>query len=85
MARLISAAMTVSVLYLASIANAAVDIAQDPTDSHVATTVISTIGARELKASGERLRQELNMVYKELYSHSQEIPNYPDSRDISEL
>jgi hypothetical protein len=83
MARLISAAMTASVLSLASIANSAGDIVQDPTGSHVATAVISTIDARALKASGEQLRKELKTVYKELYSHSQEIPNHPDSRDIS--
>src|ERR1700674_4722278 len=84
MARLISAAMTASVLSFASIANSADDLVQDPTGSHVATAVISMIDARALKASGEQLRKELNMVYKELYSHSREIPNRPDSRDISE-
>jgi hypothetical protein len=56
---------------------------QDPTSPHFATAVISTIDARALKASGEQLRKELNSVYKELYSHSQEVPNPPDSRDTS--
>jgi hypothetical protein len=84
MAGLFSAAMAVSVLSLASTAASVGDAAQEPTGSHIATTVTSTIDAGALKTRGERLRRELNIVYKELHSHSREIPNDPNSRDITE-
>jgi len=83
MARINSAAMTVSLLSLASIANSAGDVVRDPTGSPVVTAVSSNTGAHALKATGWRLRKALNTVYKDLHSHSQEIPNRPDSRDIS--
>lgn len=84
MAGFISAAMTVSVLSLVSVAASVCDTAQDPTVSHVATAVTSVIDVRALKTRGEQLRRELNAVYKELYSHSREIPSDPNSRDITE-
>jgi hypothetical protein len=83
-ARFISAAMSVSVLSLASVAASVGDTVQNPTGSDLATAATSTIDARALKARGEQLRRELNTVYKELHSHSREIPNDPNSRDITE-
>jgi hypothetical protein len=84
MARLISAAMTVSVFFLASAAVSVRGAVQNSTGADVAATGTSTIDARALKTSGEQLRRELTTVYKALDSHSREIPNHPDSRDITE-
>jgi hypothetical protein len=84
MARFSSAAMTMAVLSLASVAASVGDTVQGPTGSDIATAVTSTIDASTLKVRGEQLRRELNTVYKELHSHSREIPNDPNSRDITE-
>ena len=84
MASMVSAAMIVSFLFLASVAASAGDTVQNSTGSGAATTEGSTLDAHALKTSGEHLRRELSIVYKHLNSHSSEVPNQPDSRDITE-
>jgi hypothetical protein len=84
MASMVSAAMILSVLFLGSVTESMADTAQNSTGSGVDGAGINTIHARALKISGEQLRRELSTVYKKLNSHSREIPDYPDSRDITE-
>jgi hypothetical protein len=84
MARVISAVMIVSVVFFASVAASAGDTVQNSTGSGVAAAGTGARDALVLRRSGEQLRRQLTTVYKELDSHSREIPNHPDSRDITE-
>ena len=84
MARIISAAVIVSVLFLASVSASVGDTVQESNGSDVAETGTGAMDARALKTSGKQLRKQLTSVYKGLNSHSREIPNQPDSRDITE-
>ena len=57
---------------------------QDPTVSQVSPDLTGSRGVNTLKRSGEQLRKELNFVYKHLNEHSSEIPNHPETRNITE-